>query len=84
MNWNPKRIQKDSKRLTMSKKIQVSFSDRQIDMINELRGEFGDSESEVVRTIVLIWLSENRLLHASLAKRQKPTSNFTDEGLYKS
>ena len=67
----------------MSKKIQVSFSDRQIDMINELRGEFGDSESEVVRTIVLIWLSENRLLHASLAKRQKISSISTDEGLYK-
>lgn len=64
----------------MSKKIQVSFSNRQIEVINELQGEFGDSEAEVVRTIVMIWLSEQKLLQASLMKHQK----FANEGVYQS
>lgn len=66
----------------MAKKIQVSFNDRQIEVINELRDEFGDSESEVVRTIVMIWLSEQGLLQASFAKRQKSSSTFMDKGSY--
>ena len=42
----------------MSKKIQVSFSDKQAELLANLKGEFGDCDSEVVRGIVISWLAE--------------------------
>lgn len=53
----------------MSKKVQVSFSDKQITLLNELKGEFGNSEAEVVRAIVIAWLAEKGLLQSSVESR---------------
>ena len=53
----------------MSKKIQVSFSDKQIELLNELKGELGNSEAEVVRAIVIAWLAENGVLQSSVESR---------------
>ncbi len=46
----PKRILKDSD------KIQVTFNSAQIGMVDEFKGIFGDTRSEVVRYIVANWL----------------------------
>ena len=59
-NWISIRIKKASQ--VMPKKIQVSFSDKQIELIQALRGELGDSESEVVRAIVTSWFVEQGLI----------------------
>jgi hypothetical protein len=53
----------------MSKKIQVSFSDRQVDLINKLKGEFGDTDSEVVRGIVIAWLAEKSFISTVIKNR---------------
>lgn len=53
----------------MGKKIQVSFSDKQLALISELKGEFGDSESEVVRSIVVAWLAEKSFISTTVKKR---------------
>ncbi|GAC11827.1 hypothetical protein GCHA_3897 [Paraglaciecola chathamensis S18K6] len=46
----------------MPKKIQVSFSDKQVELIHTLKGELGDSESEVVRAIVTSWFIDQGLI----------------------
>ena len=37
----------------MPKKIQVSFSDKQIRLLERLKGEFGETDADVVRSVVL-------------------------------
>ena len=60
----------------MGKKIQVSFSDRQHALINQLKGEFGDTDSEVVRGIVIAWLAEKSFISTMVKKR------ITDESFH--
>lgn len=62
----------------MSKKIQVSFSDGQIDLINNFKGEFGDSESEIVRGIVIAWLSEKSFISTVVKNRMITKNNNVD------
>jgi hypothetical protein len=42
----------------LSRKIQVTFTDGQWKIIEKLRGTLGDSDSEIVRNIVISYLSE--------------------------
>lgn len=53
----------------MSRKIQVSFSDRQIELLSMFKGEFGDTESEIIRGIVLAWLSEKSFITTIVKNR---------------
>lgn len=53
----------------MSKKIQVSFSDKQVELIAKLKGEFGDTDSEVVRGIVIAWLAEKSFISTIVKNR---------------
>ncbi len=53
----------------LSKKIQVSFSDAQIDLISKFKGEFGVSESEIIRGIVVAWLSEKSFISTVVKNR---------------
>lgn len=62
----------------MSKKIQVSFSDRQIDLIEKLKGEFGDTDSEVVRGIVVSWLAEKSFI-STVVKSRISNEDFSSQ-----
>jgi hypothetical protein len=42
----------------MTKKIQVTFSDGQWRLVHKLKGTIGETDSEVVRNIVISYLSE--------------------------
>ncbi len=42
----------------MPKKVQVTFSDGQWKLIEKLKGTIGDTDSEIVRNIVISYLSE--------------------------
>lgn len=55
----------------MSKKVQVSFSDSQMAVLEYLKGEFGETDAEVVRNIVLAWLSEKSFI-TTIAKQKIP------------
>lgn len=55
----------------MTKKIQVSFSQKQIELLEKLKGELGESDSEVVRNVVLAWLSEKGFLSAAIRHRME-------------
>lgn len=42
----------------MPKKIQVTFSNGQWKLIEKLKGTIGDKDSEIIRNIVISYLSE--------------------------
>ena len=44
--------------MVKSKRVQVSFTIKQWDMIEMLRGEMGDNDADIIRNIVLAWLAE--------------------------
>ncbi len=46
------------------KRVMVNFTDRQWELLEKLRGILGNSDSEIVRNIVLMFLSEKGYLKA--------------------
>jgi len=51
------------------KRVQVVFTDEQWSMVERLRGFMGSNDSELVRNIVLAWLSEKSILLSELGRR---------------
>jgi len=50
------------------KKVLVSLPEGVFNLVDELKGKFGDSDSEVVRTIVISYLSEKGYLSKDVKK----------------
>jgi hypothetical protein len=44
--------------VNMARKVQVTFTNGQWKLIEKLRGTIGDTDSEIVRNIVISYLSE--------------------------
>lgn len=55
------------------KRVQVTFTKSQWNLIEKLRGEFGEKDADIVRNIVLAWLSEKSFI-SSTAKNKKDKS----------
>jgi len=53
------------------KKVQVTFSDGQWKLIEKLKGAIGDTDSEVVRNIVISYLSEKSYIKEETFNRNK-------------
>ena len=51
-------------------KIQVSFTEEQWKLIEKLKGHMGSSYADVVRNIILAWLSEKSIISDSVKKRR--------------
>ncbi len=54
----------------MPKKVQVTFSDGQWKIIEKLKGTIGDSDSEVIRNIVIAYLSEKSYIKEEALNKQ--------------
>lgn len=61
----------------MPKKVQVTFSDGQWKLIRRLKGTIGDNDSEIVRNIVVSYLSEK-----SYIKEEVMGTTATDQGTH--
>jgi hypothetical protein len=55
----------------MTRKVQVTFSDGQWKVIEKLRGTIGDTDSEIVRNIVISYLSEKSYIKEEAINRSK-------------
>jgi len=55
--------------IIMAKKIQVSFSDRQLELMERLKGELGETDADVVRNIVVAWLAEKSFISTIVKQR---------------
>jgi hypothetical protein len=53
----------------MSKKIQVSFSARQVELLDRLKGELGETDADVVRNVVIAWLAEKSFISTVIKER---------------
>lgn len=53
----------------MSKRIQVNFTDEQYELIQKLKGELGNSDSEVIKNITIAWLIEKSFISTTLKSR---------------
>jgi hypothetical protein len=51
------------------KRVQVTFTKEQWDLIEKLKGELGSSDSEIVRNIVIGWLMEKSLISTTLKNK---------------
>jgi len=65
--------------MVKSKRVQVSFTERQWQMIEILRGEMGDNDADLVRNIVLAWLAEKSFVTDTTKRRiNKSSKNVID------
>ena len=53
-----------------SKRVQVSFTERQWALIEKLQGEMGLTDAEIIRNIVLAWLSEKSFISYFIKKEK--------------
>ncbi|ODS40383.1 MAG: CopG family transcriptional regulator [Candidatus Altiarchaeales archaeon WOR_SM1_79] len=53
-----------------SKRVLVSFTEKQWELIEKLRGEFGNGDSDIVRGIVMAWLSEKSFVTDSAKNKE--------------
>jgi len=53
----------------MSKRIQVTFTDEQWEILQKLKGKMGESDADLIRNIVLAWLSEKSIM-STIVKRE--------------
>ncbi|WP_457753389.1 hypothetical protein [Thermococcus sp.] len=56
-------IQKDD-----IKRVQVTFTKNQWELIERFRGILGQTDAEIVRNIVLTWLSEKSIVSTTIKK----------------
>lgn len=55
----------------MPKKVQVTFSDGQWRLIEKLRDTMGDTDSQIVRNIVIAYLSEKSYVKEEVINKSK-------------
>ncbi|MEM4194980.1 MAG: hypothetical protein QXL47_03815 [Candidatus Anstonellales archaeon] len=57
--------------MAKTKKVQVAFTEKQWKLLEELRGEMGDGDADIVRNVVLAWLAEKSLISSLIKKRRE-------------
>jgi len=55
----------------MPRKVQVTFSNGQWKLIEKLRGTLGDTDSEIVRNIIIAYLSEKSYIKEEAMNKSK-------------
>jgi hypothetical protein len=53
------------------KRVQVSFTAQQWKLLYQFKGELGESDAEIIRTIVLSWLSEKSFITDTVKSKMK-------------
>jgi predicted transcriptional regulator len=61
--------EKMNKNIKDMKRIQVTFTKEQWQLIEKLKGEMGVTDSEVIRNIVLGWLMEKSFISTTLKSK---------------
>jgi hypothetical protein len=56
-----------------TKRVQVSFTERQWALLEKLQGEMGMKDADIVRNIVLAWLAEKSFISYTIKKEKMGT-----------
>lgn len=59
----------------MGKKVQVTFSNGLWNIVEKLRGKMGDTDSEIVRNIVISYLSEKSYIKEEVFRSGERENN---------
>ena len=52
-----------------TKRVQVSFTKEQWELISKFKGELGSGDADVIRNIVISWLSEKSVISSKVKKK---------------
>lgn len=52
-----------------TKRVQVSFTEKQWELLKKFKGELGESDADIVRSIVIAWLAEKSFISSTVKKR---------------
>jgi len=52
------------------KRVQVTFTEKQWELIEKLKGEMGNGDADVIRNIVLAWLAEKSFISDTIKKKK--------------
>jgi predicted transcriptional regulator len=55
--------------MVKNKRVQVTFSKDQWELITRLKDSFGNKDADVVRNIVLAWLAEKSIISENTKKK---------------
>jgi hypothetical protein len=58
-----------------TKRVQVSFTEKQWELLEKFKGELGESDADIVRSIVISWLSEKSFICSTIKKRNNLNNN---------
>lgn len=53
------------------KRVQVSFTRDQWELIEQMKGNFGSTDADAVRNIVISWLSEKSFISTTVKEEMK-------------
>jgi hypothetical protein len=70
---------KMQKNKEVMKRIQVTFTKEQWELIEKLKGEMGITDSEIVRNIVMGWLMEKSFISTTLKSKLFKKSGVKDD-----
>lgn len=56
--------------MSKKKRVQVAFTESQWNLLEKLRGEFGDGDADIVRNIVIAWLSEKSFISTTVKNKK--------------
>ncbi|MGL4669067.1 MAG: CopG family transcriptional regulator [Methanobacteriaceae archaeon] len=56
--------------MSNNKRVNVSLSEQQIELIRKFNGTMGNSDSEIIRNIILAWLSEKSMISTTVKYKE--------------
>ncbi len=56
--------------MSKKKRVQVAFTEKQWELLENFKGELGDGDLNIVRNIFLAWLSEKSFISAKIKKEK--------------
>ena len=63
----------------VKKRIQVAFTRNQWKLIENFRGELGDNDADIVRNIVISWLSEKSFISDTIKTKINNSRDTREE-----
>lgn len=53
-----------------NKRVNISLSNEQLEIIRKFKGTMGNTDSEIIRNIVLAWLSEKSMISTTVKHKE--------------
>jgi len=63
-----------------SKRVQVTFTSKQWLLLEKFRGELGESDADIIRNIVISWLSEKSFISSTIKQRNNLQDQSKNDG----